>query len=341
MIPDSMIPDRRNRLFTSRQSVLTAGFFALDVVLFEEQLAHRAGGTAANVAANLAFLGWRSRVMGLIGKDPAGAHLLRDLTKAGVDTSGTVRRGDVMTPVVIHEIFDGNHRFRFGCPECGRQFPRARPLPLDHVSKLLEETPKVFFFDRISSAALEAARVVRVAKGTVVFEPALASGSDSFQLAVSLAHIIKFSSDKRRVLEPFLNSVSADTLQVISAGVEGAYWRRGRRPWRHEQAYDIDVVDPGGAGDWMTAGLLASIGGISPSELSDAQISDALSLAQALAALSCQYPGARGISTGLARAEIERLLRNLETQKHDASRSRSLGRPSRRQASCPSCLAPL
>ena len=58
------------------------------VVRFDYE-GYRLGG-AANVAHNAAALGARVQVVGLVGKDEAGALLLADLHKLGIDSSGTV-----------------------------------------------------------------------------------------------------------------------------------------------------------------------------------------------------------------------------------------------------------
>jgi len=58
------------------------------VVRFDHE-SYRLGG-AANVAHNAAALGARVQVVGLVGKDEAGALLLADLHKLGIDSSGTV-----------------------------------------------------------------------------------------------------------------------------------------------------------------------------------------------------------------------------------------------------------
>src|SRR5205814_4144217 len=58
------------------------------VVRFDHE-SFRLGG-AANVAHNAAALGARVQAIGLVGKDEAGALLLADLHKLGIDSSGIV-----------------------------------------------------------------------------------------------------------------------------------------------------------------------------------------------------------------------------------------------------------
>ncbi|MFT4471305.1 D-glycero-beta-D-manno-heptose 1-phosphate adenylyltransferase [Arthrobacter sulfonylureivorans] len=56
-----------------------------------------APGGAANTAMNLAALGARVRMVGLVGADDAGRRLRSLLQEAGVDTSGLVEHEDVLT----------------------------------------------------------------------------------------------------------------------------------------------------------------------------------------------------------------------------------------------------
>ena len=57
----------------------------------------RAPGGAANTAMNLAALGARVRMVGLVGDDAAAAHRRRRLDEAGVDTSLLLRRAGATT----------------------------------------------------------------------------------------------------------------------------------------------------------------------------------------------------------------------------------------------------
>src|SRR4029079_17058283 len=65
-------------------------------VLRWEREADRPGG-AANVAMNLAALGCKVYLVGVIGKDVAGEWLLQAVRAAGVDTGGVVEATDRST----------------------------------------------------------------------------------------------------------------------------------------------------------------------------------------------------------------------------------------------------
>ena len=80
-------------------------------VLRWEREADKPGG-AANAAFNLAALGCRVRLAGVIGDDEAGRWLLRALKRAGIDTKGVVRSTDRPTTVKTRVMARGQHMLR-------------------------------------------------------------------------------------------------------------------------------------------------------------------------------------------------------------------------------------
>jgi D-beta-D-heptose 7-phosphate kinase/D-beta-D-heptose 1-phosphate adenosyltransferase len=80
-------------------------------VLRWEREADKPGG-AANAALNLAALGCRVRLVGVIGDDDPGRWLIRTLTRAGVDTKGVVRSSDRSTTLKTRVMARGQHMLR-------------------------------------------------------------------------------------------------------------------------------------------------------------------------------------------------------------------------------------
>lgn len=267
------------------------GFVVLDLLVANGTVTPHAGGTAANVAINLAVLGWDTSVSGLLGDDPAGRLIVEELRAFGVSTANLVLRPDVETPVLIHEVLRNRHRFRFSCPVCSRKYAKHRPLPIG----LAESAPPatVFFCDRTSAYAVACAERARSRGSWVVFEPGTPGRKDAFERLEQMSSIVRYSDDLRGSILDRL-SQTQHHLEVCSLGAGGVRWR-GR--WRDEffeswidqpQAKLVDPVDPGGAGDWLTAGMLhaAAFG---------AKVSDAVSVGQELARLSCCAAGTRGL----------------------------------------------
>ena len=80
-------------------------------VLKWEREAHRAGG-AANAAMNLAVLGCKVHMVGLVGDDEPGMWLQRTLRDAGVDTRGVVVSRSRATTLKTRIIGRGQHILR-------------------------------------------------------------------------------------------------------------------------------------------------------------------------------------------------------------------------------------
>jgi sugar/nucleoside kinase (ribokinase family) len=276
------------------RSVLASGFVALDVVRRDHDVWIRAGGTAGNVAANLAYFGWKARIAGLIGRDDAGRIVSRDLFDAGVDTADLYQHVEVGTPLVLHEVNGKSHRFKFGCSVCGRPYRRYRPLSMTKVSKLLscERLADVFFFDRPGAATLALAEAHAKAGRLVVYEPSSAGNAGAHMRAAALSDVIKYSEEQATKFERYFSEYPPNhQLRIVTRGDKGVLFRLGPEAWREQPAHRVSVVDAGGAGDWMTAALLDGLGLHRPWQ--EAEVEEAVRWAQGVAAISCLVPGAR------------------------------------------------
>jgi sugar/nucleoside kinase (ribokinase family) len=297
----------------NRRSVLANGFVALDVVRSNQGVWMRAGGTAGNVAANLAYFGWKARIAGLIGRDEAGRIVSRDLSDAGVDTSDLYQHDEVGTPLVLHEVNGKSHRFKFGCSVCGRPYHRYRPFASAKVSKLLscKRLADVFFFDRPGAAALALAEAHAKAGRLVVYEPSSAANPGAHMQAAACADVIKYSEEQAAKFTKYLPEYPpTHQLRIVTRGDKGVLFRLGPEAWREQPAHNVSVLDAGGAGDWMTAALLDCLGLHRPWQASE--VEEAVRWAQGVAAVSCLVPGARLLASILEprvlRQQVEALL---------------------------------
>ena len=319
------------------KQILCCGYIALDLVSYKGRLVRRAaGGTAGNVAANMAFLGWRAHVAGIVGADAAGRTLMSDLKKAAVNTDELVAREDVGTPLVLHEVLESGHRFWSHCPECGRKFPRYRPLDETQARSLADWIrADVFFFDRASAAMALLAETLREKGTTVVFEPST-QGREPERCARA-AHIVKYSSERAAAVEPLLRSC-APRVRIVTDGANGATAHVDGKDI-HVAGFPAHVVDAGGAGDWTTAGFLWRFLGSERPSWSQEAVREALRGGQAMAAVSCAYPGARSVSEHLDRAQMLGAVgKLLEQQVPTATETLSLRRPRARTSGCQACL---
>jgi fructokinase len=301
---------RTNNTQARRPSVITCGFVALDTLVDDSVLGYMAGGTAGNVAAALAFLGWQATVAAVVGGDEAGTRLRRDLARAGVNTRYVSVRKESLTPQVIHEVLDDGHRYHFRCYDCGRRLGKSSPPPEALAARILEEQPNpdVFLFDRVSrfSVALAEAYAER---GTIVFfEPATRGRPELVARAYAAATIVKCADDSPIDVGSLLR-FRDDRTFIITSGVNGVRFRHGPRDIRRLQARSApNVIDAAGAGDWTTAGLLHALLGDDPAvrTFSEKKLERAVGWGQAIAALNCGWRGARGIARSLDAVDVRR-----------------------------------
>lgn len=277
--------------------MLSVGYLVLDVVTTTHIVGRSAGGTAGNVAADLAWLGQRTGLLARIGDDEAGDFLRKDLSGAGVDTTHVHRSADVETPILIQRLTDSGPQYLFRCPVCGYRFASHRPATREQAEEAAASAPKILFVDRASKASLDLMAKVKVQGGIAMFEPNGPGRKNLTAEAIALADILKVSEDRIASLGALLDEAPQKQVQVRTRGAQGLEFRVGEGAWHTRRARRARVNDAAGAGDWVTAGLLAHL--TDDPRLTYRNVSDGLRLGQALAALSCAFVGARGMNSAL------------------------------------------
>ena len=280
--------------------VVAAGLIALDVLRRrgdERAVAFRAGGTAGNVASILGALGWQSLAAGPADTGLASRLLLQDLHECGVGYHVT-QPGAV--PVIVQELGDCGHHFLFDCPTCGRALPRFQRSVLEadvHLNAWLHHAD-VFFADRLSDDVLQLARNAHASGAFVVYEPSDETDAPWAAEMMALAGMVKCSSERAPKLAWLLDEGAF--LKVHTMGAEGLRWRWpaiGVNSWQELPAVATRrVVDTCGAGDWLTSGILFGLREDACNLEFGARscVEQIIRSAQALAAWSCGFEGARG-----------------------------------------------
>lgn len=322
-------------------SLVAAGYIPLDIIIYNNRLWHAAGGTAGNVAAILSFLGARTAIAADVGNDLAGQRVRRDLQKANVDVAQFHLNPRIRTARLIHRITSGGHRFEFRCPSCQQSFPFSRPLTTRRASEVAKtiDPPDVCFIDRLNPGTLLLAEQLHARGSSVVFEPSRAARPDLERRILRIARLIKFARDRRPDLEG--SDSGRGQIWIETSGAMGARYRVGSSKWYRSPAFPYPVVDAGGAGDWTTAGLVhtldLSVRATLPS------VGDALRWAQALAAVSCGAPGARGLARQQSAEDVLRSAHFLERQQATDLRPGppNWRTPSSPERACRWCLGPL
>ena len=324
------------------RSIISNGYVALDVIRHDDSIQQSVGGTAANVAANLAHLGWRSRLVGRVGKDPQARRIVSELSSAGVSTDLLVRDPDIGTPVVVHKVQPPKHSFEFKCPDCGRASPRFHALTLGQIDGITSGLDPVVdadvvFVDRASpfSADLLAGGSERGA--LTVFEPSSRGTESASREAAEHARILKWSEETKARLHRSTLALRGNQLQIETRGERGLRYRIGKKKWDSLPAPEIETLDSAGAGDWLTTGLLDALPSLNLASLDEDTLVGTLRSAQAMAALSCRYIGARTL-TRLSAAEIRRAEKRVLRSNDSDSPRVPVGRRSRASGVCALCL---
>jgi fructokinase len=338
--------------------LVSTGFIALDIVIgLEDPLVPRfyAGGTTGNVTAALAYLGWQTMPISRLAEDEAGQFVKSDLERWGVDTRYLSGNFPCPTPIVIEKIFRGKdgspkHRFLWTCPDCGAYLPSYRPVLVETVESLRDDMPRasVFFTDRVSRSIVNLAECCKNNGAVVVFEPSGVGDPTLFAEMIRICDVLKYSDQRAKSFSDLLGDNGAQ-LEIQTLGDEGLrFLLRGRRKaktWVALSSYDVEVRDTAGAGDWTTAGLICRLlgdGREALKSLTKANVSEALQCGQALAALNCQFQGARGAMYQLPK---QRFLDKLKALTRENSGSRGFPKienpsPDRVIPTkiCPSCI---
>ncbi len=273
------------------------------------------GGAPANVAVALQRLGVPAAFVGAVGEDPFGQFLAETLRREGVDTAGLAAIRDVRTTLAfIAARSDGRKDISFhrhpGADMC------LQPSMIDrHALSACQafHHGSISLIDPGPSDATALARQVARAAGAMItydpnWRPTLWPDPDQAAQTIRAgfedADVAKISDEEWGFLtgsdafEPGAQRLIdlGCELVVRSEGPDGASFAtssvRG-----HVEGFDVDCVEPTGAGDAFMACLIAGLlspwrDGRRPGELDEATLAGLVRRANAVGALACTGVGA-------------------------------------------------
>jgi sugar/nucleoside kinase (ribokinase family) len=314
---------------TGKPRVFGAGLIALDLVISSDpQVPVRswAGGTCGNVLSILAYLGWDAFPIARLNGDPASARVRADMEHWGVRLDHACCSPTAHTPIIVQEIRRGrdgrpSHRFSWSCPRCGEWLPGFKAVTIEAADAVFPALKKasVFFLDRLSRASLNLAERASAEGAIVIFEPSGKGTDKLFTEAFRLAHIVKYSDQRLAASDTAIEGSSASLVEIQTLGERGLQYRhRIRRSWSdwlHLNAIAAPrLKDSCGAGDWCTAGLIATIashGQAGLRKLGAKELREGLRYGQALAAWNCGFEGARGGMYAVSREDFQQQVADL------------------------------
>ncbi|HEY9760694.1 MAG TPA: PfkB family carbohydrate kinase [Oculatellaceae cyanobacterium] len=305
------------------------GLVALDVVVHNDLTADPklwAGGSCGNVMSILAFVGWNAYPIARLKNDTAAELLVSDLTRCGVRTDLIERSESGSTPVIVEKLGISrkgtpSHKFEWTCPRCGAWLPRYRPV-LERSTEALRATmpaSQVFYFDRISRSSITLAAESKAKGALIVFEPSGMTDPKQFQECLKIADVIKYSDQRLKGLSDITDNCAVP-LEIETLGADGLRYRmKGKSArkskWYHLAALPVPkIVDAAGAGDWCTAGLINAVGKrgtVGFQCFGREEIEEGLRFGQALAAVNCNYVGARGSIYSLSKSQFTQVVDKL------------------------------
>ena len=290
----------------------------------DHSIAYRAipGGSPANVALGLLRLGVDPLLLARSGDDLFSDRLDQHMSDAGLVSNGVIRVGGLAMLAVCARTPDGAMTYTF----YHRDSPDLSWTPTDLGSALaLMKSSNVCAWHTGSLVswlgdgvpALLAAWQQTADNGdiTLSYDPNARPAAQSAEIMrsyaeqfIDAAHIVKASDEDIAYMYPHADMAdvcarwaeSGPALVVMTKGRGGALaWRKGRPPIA-VPGYRVTVVDTVGAGDTISAALLAQLvdeSGSSTSrkiaDMTDNELQGVLARACAAAALTCSRAGAQ------------------------------------------------
>jgi ribokinase len=231
-------------------------------ILHREELL---GGKGANQAVGLTQLGVPVALIGVVGDDIAGASVLHQAERDGIDISGVVRRGT--TALLIDIVGRPPERLLL---EHVPQTSLTQVADLDGAAALVDAADTVSIqLQQPATTVLAAARRARQRGARVVADGAPPPGIQADLLA-SIDVLRADASEAALLAGKAVTTVEqaaelADRLLQCGPGLVALavpqigdllVWEGGRQLFEFA---DVQMVDPTGAGDAFVAGLIAAL----------------------------------------------------------------------------------
>ncbi|MGQ9721691.1 MAG: carbohydrate kinase family protein [Candidatus Jordarchaeum sp.] len=290
-------------------------FPEVDEVVVTLEYGKHFGGVAANAIVALARLGAKVGFIGKIGADSFGDDILNEFKKVGVDTRGVIRDKDFGSPLSFIQVDNQGDRkishYPGPAPFMSPQdveplrdyIASAKIIHLDGINphsairsaEIAKEEGTLVSFDL--STSLEAVEIFGLTREDVInFVKPMDVFIPCKLAAKGLTGEDNFEEAAKKLLE-----IGPSTVAITLGG--GGCVAANRKEVVKKPAYMVEVKDTTGAGDAFHGGFLYGL-------LHDWSLDKTAQFANAVAAIKCQYFGARsGLPT---EREVEKFLKTAE-----------------------------
>lgn len=283
------------------------------------------GGAPCNVLALLNKMGKKTAFIGKVGQDQFGTLLKETITEAGIDASGLVIDPEVNTTLAfVHTFPDGDREFSF------YRNPGADMMlrPEEVNTELIAQT-KIFHFgtlsmthDTVREATKKALAAAKENGCLISFDPnlrpplwsSLDLAKEQMEYGFARCDILKISDNEIQFVSgkedydegiAYLQEKYHIPLILLTMGKEGsrAYYKgmRVERP-----GFTVKAIETTGAGDTFCGSSLNYIVEHGFNDLTEDQLGELLTFANAAAALVTTKKGA--IRSMPERTEVETLI---------------------------------
>lgn len=269
------------------------------------------GGAPCNVLALLNKMGKKTAFIGKVGKDQFGALLRDTITEAGIDASNLMADENVNTTLAfVHTFPDGDREFSFY-----RNPGADMMLTADEVNPELVKDTKVFHFGTLSmthegvrEATKKAVETAKANGCLVSFDPnlrpplwsSLDLAKEQMEYGFGKCDILKISDNEIQFVSgkedydegiAYLQETYNIPLILLTMGKDGsrAYYKgmRVERP-----GFSVKAIETTGAGDTFCGSSLNYLVDHDFENLTEEQLGEMLTFANAAAALVTTKKGA-------------------------------------------------
>ena len=230
------------------------------------------GGSPANVAANLCFMGKKALIVGCVGDDGFGRFLLKELRSIGLSDEHIQINKSLATSVIF--VTRSKETPEFVAYRMADKEIRKPKKQLIQNAKILHTTAFALSLQPARAVILKAMKSAKKGGSAISvdwnYAPAIwgeDNGKNVFREVMQLNPLLKISLDD---LSRFLGERTIDEYKIyldkfvfhticITCGKDGVWYKKSGKDWKFKDTLAVEnVVDTTGAGDAFWAGFISA-----------------------------------------------------------------------------------